>query len=194
MSKREDYVRNFGMTGFLLTEDLRLIEQRFGIKLGHSQQSDGRISAADYPQFEQHVRAEAAEMSQHYELFYCLEQSIRKLVTETLQEAGTGDWWNQKVTQQIQQEVANRIKTEAESGMSQRSEEAIDYTTFGELSEIITTNWVEFTPVLRNKFAVQRVMRSLNLLRNPVAHCCPFSEDEVARLHLAVKDWFRLFG
>jgi Family of unknown function (DUF5343) len=35
-------------------------------------------------------------------------------------------------------------------------------------------------------------MTSLNVLRGPIAHCCPLAEDEVARLRLALKDWFRL--
>jgi hypothetical protein len=34
----------------------------------------------------------------------------------------------------------------------------------------------------------------LNMLRGPIAHCCPVSDDEVLRLQLTVKDWFRLIG
>ena len=35
-------------------------------------------------------------------------------------------------------------------------------------------------------------MTSLNMLRGPIAHCCPLADDEVLRLQLTVKDWFRL--
>ncbi len=35
-------------------------------------------------------------------------------------------------------------------------------------------------------------MTSLNMLRAPIAHCCPLAEDEIVRLRLTVKDWFRL--
>lgn len=35
-------------------------------------------------------------------------------------------------------------------------------------------------------------MNSLNLLRGPIAHCSPLAEDEVVRLKLTLKDWFRL--
>ena len=35
-------------------------------------------------------------------------------------------------------------------------------------------------------------MTNLNQLRGPIAHCSPFAEDEVVRLELTVKDWFRL--
>jgi hypothetical protein len=40
--------------------------------------------------------------------------------------------------------------------------------------------------------AFTKIMTSLNMLRGPIAHCCPLAEDEVVRLQLTVKDWFRL--
>jgi hypothetical protein len=70
----------------------------------------------------------------------------------------------------------------------------IDYTTFGQLSGIITLNWELFEPILTSRRAVERVMASLNLVRGPIAHCCPIAEDEIERLRLAVKDWFRMLG
>jgi hypothetical protein len=78
--------------------------------------------------------------------------------------------------------------------MTQRSTELIDYTTFGELSVIISANWDLFKTVLTDQRAVARVLANLNLLRNPVAHCSPMAADEVERLRLSVKDWFRLMG
>jgi hypothetical protein len=134
-------------------------------------------------------------MSEHYEVIYCLEKSIRKLITETLHEATGPDWWNSgKVPEGVHKAVADRLKTEIESGMTQRSEQLIDYTTFGELSVIITANWDLFKTVLTDQRAVTRVMNNLNLLRGPVAHCSPMAEDEIERLRLSVKDWFRLIG
>src|SRR5258708_36369771 len=109
-------------------------------------------------------------MSQHYELIYCLEQSIRKLITETLHDAEGADWWNSgKVPQAIHGEVNTRVQREAESGMTQRSDALLDYTNFGELSVIITSNCDLFKTVLTNHRAVTRVMYSLNLLRGPIA-------------------------
>jgi hypothetical protein len=70
----------------------------------------------------------------------------------------------------------------------------IDYTTFGHLSGIITNNWDLFSTVFKSQKAVQKVMSSLNLLRGPIAHCCPLSDDEIDRLQLTVKDWFRMMG
>jgi len=42
---------------------------------------------------------------------------------------------------------------------------------------------------------VERIVSTFfnaNLLRGPIAHCCPLAEDEKVRLDLTVKDWFRL--
>src|SRR5712664_4181768 len=159
MNRADDLVRSFGMSGYLITEELRRIEQDFGIELGHVPKPKAVSAVEYYPQFEQVVRAQAAEMSDHYEVFYCLEQSIRKIITETLHDAVGADWWNSgKIPGAIHTEVAGRVQREVENGITQRSQELIDYTTFGELAVIITSNWDLFEPVLTNQRAVTRVM------------------------------------
>jgi hypothetical protein len=194
MNRVDDYLRSFGMSGFLITEELKSVEQRYNLELGHVPRTAGQTPVDYYPQFEQSVRAEAADMAKHYELFYCLEQSIRKLISETLTEAEGANWWDTKVPAGILQEVKDRIQKEVDSGITQRSEEPIDFTTFGELSSIIISNWTLFNTIFTSRKAVERVMSNLNTLRNPIAHCCPLSEDEIDRLRLTVKDWFRMIG
>jgi hypothetical protein len=189
-----DYLRSFGMSGLLITEELKEIEQRFKIELGHTPPERQQNATEYYPQFEQQVRIEAASMAQHYELFYCLEQAIRKLITETLEEAAGANWWEATVPGQIVQDVKRLRNDEIENGVTSRSDRAIDYTTFGQLAVIITGNWELFGTIFKSARAVEKVMKSLNLLRGPIAHCCPLSEDEIDRLDLAVKDWFRMIG
>ena len=190
----QNHLRNFGMSGYLLTEELKNIEAQFGVELGHVQ-SDSVSESEYYPQFEQAVRREAAHMSGHYEVFYCLETSIRKLITATLRDAEGANWWQSgRIQENIQQNVEVVIQREIDSGVSQRSENEIDYTTFGQLSVIITDNWDLFGAIFSSQKAVRRVMSSLNLLRGPIAHCCPMEDDEVDRLRLAVKDWFRMMA
>jgi hypothetical protein len=60
------------------------------------------------------------------------------------------------------------------------------------LGEVIKTNWDVFAATFSSKKAVEKVMASLNMLRGPVAHFSPLAEDEVLRLQLTVRDWFRL--
>jgi len=190
-----DYIRSFGMSGLIISDELAALEKKFGLDLGQKSASVARDPVEYYPQFEESVRLEAAEMSRHYELFYCLENAIRKLVSETLTESEGVNWWDSgKIPPSIVQDVKGRVQKELDSGITRRSDDPIDYTTFGELSVIITSNWQLFGTIFSSRRAVEKIMCSLNLLRGPIAHCCPISEDEVIRLRLAVRDWFRIIG
>lgn len=188
-------IKAFGMTNQMLTEDLTRISRLHGVELGHSPLAPQAVEDVYYPQFDAAVRAEAAEMAKHYEVFYSLETSIRVLVSQTIEAAEkTDEWWaSARVPQAIKQEVSSRIQKELDAGVTRRSMDELDYTTFGELSDLIQANWDIFGGTLfTSKRAVQKVMASLNALRNPIAHCCPLAEDEQLRLQLTVRDWFRL--
>jgi hypothetical protein len=182
MNDPNDYVRSFGMSGMLICDEFRQIEQKFGVELGHVPKIDPGSAVAYYPQFEQSVRLEASGMSEHYEVFYCLEQAIRKLIVETLEDGEGANWWDSaRIPQDIKADVAGLVKKERDNGITPRSDNMIDYTTFGQLSVIITSNWELFEPILKSKRAVERVMANLNLLRGSIAHCCPMQEDEIDR-------------
>ena len=133
-------------------------------------------------------------MAKHYEVFYCLEKSIRALVSNTLETAEKAEhWWVlSRVPANVKTEVESRIQREVDTGMTRRSSDELDYTTFGELGVIITSNWDVFGGLFSSKKAVEKVMASLNSLRGPIAHCSPLAEDEVLRLQLTLRDWFRL--
>ncbi len=187
-------LKAFGMTNQMITEDLGRIGEMHSIDLGHLSASAQNVEGVYYPQFDAAVRTEAAAMSKHYETFYCLEKSIRTFVAKTLETTEkTEKWWaSNRVPANVKSEVASRIKKEIDSGMTRRSTDELDYTTFGELTVIITSNWDVFGGSLSSQSAVTKVMASLNSLRGPVAHCSPLAEDEAVRLQLAVRDWFRL--
>ena len=123
---------------------------------------------------------------------HCLEKSIRNLITETMEEVVGENWWDSgKVNPTIISEISSRIQKELDSGVTRRSMDKLDYTTFGELSVIITANWDIFGSIFNSRKGVERVLANLNTLRGPIAHCSKLSEDEVIRLNLTVRDWFR---
>ncbi|CDN53822.1 Hypothetical protein RG1141_CH14790 [Neorhizobium galegae bv. officinalis bv. officinalis str. HAMBI 1141] len=186
-------VKSFGMTNQMIAEDLAEIERSYNIQLGHIPAKTEIVEQEYYPQLDAAVRAEGAKMARHYEVFYSLERSIRTLVDQTFTAEDTSlNWWKTKVPESIQLEVTSRLKKELDAGVSRRSQDELDYTTFGELSVIITSNWGLFGSLFNSKKAVEKVFASLNALRNPIAHCCPLAEDEELRLRLTVRDWFRL--
>jgi len=197
MARRADgLIRAFGMSGLQISSSMSRIEQQHGINLGHISGAIKNRKAAEYEQFESALRLEAARMSEFYEIFYCLENSIRKLVADTLIESEGANWWNSSRVddKRIREQAENRRKKEIDSGITPRSDQLIDYTTFGELSQLITDNWELFVPVFSSKTAVSNVSNQLNLLRGPIAHCNPTDELEQDRLNLAVRTWFKIMS
>jgi hypothetical protein len=65
------------MTNQVVSQELTEIEKKYHLELGHL--SPPLEEDEYYTQFESAVRLEAAEMGKYYEMFYCLERSIRKI-------------------------------------------------------------------------------------------------------------------
>lgn len=192
MNRVDTYLRAFGMSGAQAVSGIEAIERRTGQPVLAKKQAEKLRKLSGYEQFESDVRRDATTMSEYYEIFYCLEVSIRRLVESTLLEAEGPDWWQStRIKDGFRTEVKNLRNKDAESGMTPRSDLELDYLTFGQLGEVITTNFDVFETVLNSKQAVSRIMNQLNQLRNPIAHCCVLAEDEKERLELVVRDWFR---
>lgn len=159
----------------------------------HALADDDATIKAAVTQFSSEVRDNAVLMAEHYKLFYMLENEIRRLIDDTLtEEHDSSDWWDRFAPNTAKEECRTNMQREQEAGFTPRSDNPLDYITFGQLGDIIRTNWTLFGGILSNQKALGRVMYSLNNLRGPIAHCGILAEDEVDRLKLTVKDWFRL--
>jgi hypothetical protein len=187
-----DKVKLFGMSHLMVERELDQVEELLALDLGRAGGPSAPQDDRYYPQFSESVRREAAQMASHYEIFYCLEKSIRDVVCERLEAERGATWWENVVPPNVRENVKKNIQRELDSGITTRSTREIDYTTFGELGEIVRSNWQTFSDTFNNDKAFTKVMGSLNLLRGPIAHCSPLAEDEVVRLRLTLKDWFRL--
>jgi hypothetical protein len=186
----EERIRLFGLSHAAVERELDRVQDELKIDLQRSEREQKEEEY--YPQFDQALRTEASEMGRHYELFYCLEKSIRRLIGETLEAQHGENWWATRVPQSIRDNATVNMQREVDSGVTLRSEEDIDFTSFGELGEIVRNNWESFDAIFSSQKAFTKIMTSLNMLRAPIAHCCPLAEDEIVRLRLTVKDWFRL--
>jgi hypothetical protein len=191
MSVLEDEIKLFGMTNQLIEHGLERVEREHAIDLGRGNRRTSDIDEAYYPQIESAIRAEAAQMAPHYEIFYSLETTIRRNVRDQLA-AQSENWWETLIPETIRQDAEKVQQRERDSGVTPRSDDPIDFLTFGQLSETIKSNWDIFAATFSSKKAVEKVMASLNMLRGPIAHFSPLAEDEVVRLQLTVRDWFRL--
>lgn len=193
MTTIEDQIKLFAVSNQLLENDLDRVEREHLLDLRRGHQRTLERDETYYPQIDRAIRHEAARMSQHYEVFYSLEKSIRTLVADTIEAVDGEGWWSgARVPARVKQEAESRMQREIDSGVTVRSSDTLDYTTLGELGEIMKGNWDLFGSIFRSAKALEKVMASLNTLRGPVAHCSPLAEDEIVRLRLSVRDWFRL--
>lgn len=183
----------FGMSNQMTEFELDRVEAEYGIDLKRGHTGSIATDQIYYPQIEREVRDEAAQMAPQYEMFYSIEKTIRTLVRDVLEEEKGEEWWStDTIPDNIRSECENRMQREIDTGTTVRSADPLDFSTFGELGGIIKSNWELFGGQFKSKRAVEKVMASLNTLRGPIAHCSPLAEDEVVRLQLSVRDWFRL--
>ena len=63
-----------------------------------------------YPQFAERLRDEASRMSTNYAIFYCLENSIRELIVQRLEEEHGTNWWNNAVPEQVRKNAQDNQK------------------------------------------------------------------------------------
>lgn len=195
MSKSDLLLRAFAMSGAQMAAEVEALERSLETRISAKPRKTVARKHEEYASFEKEIRSAAALMSQYYEVFYCLEVSIRKLIDATLTDSVGANWWlSERVAEGIRAEVAAIQKKEISSAITPRSENPLDFTTFGQLSQLITDNFDLFEPIISSKAAVSRVLNQLNLLRGAIAHCCLLAPDERDRLELSVRDWFRLLS
>lgn len=161
------------------------------IELSGKKKSTIEKSKISCYQFPDGLREKAENMAKYYKILFCLENSVRNLVSDILEQKHGVNWWDKCVSQKIRDNVISLKKRETEMGVTSRSPFNIDYITFGELKEIVDGNWEDFKPIFIDKKAYKKIMGVFNALRGPVAHCCTtFSDIEQKRLEVAMSDWF----
>ena len=192
MTSAEDSVKLFTLNSMLIETDLRSVQKQISEDIGHSKTNNDSDVANHLTSLPSELKAEAKAMAGHYVSFYCLENYMRQIIEELMNETYESDWWPKKIPDQLVQSAKKNRENEEKSGVTPRSEGWLNYLTFGELSEVIKHNWKGcFEQMFSDLNAVQRIMSDLNRLRGPIAHCCLLPEDEIGRLELAVKDLIR---
>jgi len=190
MTKVEDQIRLFTLNSILIETDLRKVQVEIDEDIGHANIEHSSDMTSYFDTLPNALKIEANIMARHYVSFYCLENYIRQMIQDLLDERG--QWWPDLVPEEIVKAAEKTHENEVKSGVTTRSDRMLDYLTFGQLSEVIKHNWKDcFETVFSDLNAVQRIMSDLNRLRGPIAHCCVLPDDEIGRLELAVKDLMR---
>jgi hypothetical protein len=190
MSSLADRLKLFGMQNLLLETELNRLEAG-GIQIEHSK-TIVKASVVDVDLFENDILNDARRMADFYVIYYAVENSVSRMISETLEGQYGVTWWKDKVPPGVQMEVEKKKREERDTTMSIRSEDPLTYTNFGELISIFDANWADFSDQLRSQKSMQLILSQFNKVRNLVAHSCALNDDEITRFKLTVKDWFRI--
>jgi len=146
------------------------------------------------PFLEEKTIRDCDKMSETYQLFYLLENSIRSFVLIILQSEYSSDkWWDKDnvVTTDIKKEVAKRMNRERENRWHTKiGDHPIYYTDFKDLKDLIRHNWKGgFEKFFPDQHWIISRLQDLELSRNIIAHNNLLPQDEVNRIKLYFRDW-----
>jgi hypothetical protein len=138
---------------------------------------------------------EAAQMTRVYPVLYLFENSVRRIIQHVLEKKYGADWWNNKVPRNVRDNVEKRLVQEASNKWhGRRGAHKIFYTDIGDLSSIITTNWLDFKDMFPNQTWVKSRIDEIELSRNIVAHNNPLTDRDIKRVKLYFDDWTKQIG
>lgn len=137
------------------------------------------------------VRA-ANQASDGYKLFFVFENYLREFVVETLSKNGTDTWWD-KLPLDVQQEIDKHEENEGTKiWMAIGSRDKSALMTYPQILRVIDSCWKDyFQELVRDKALVQEA-RMVSHLRNTICHMTPISFEEMDRVKLVIRDWFRV--
>ena len=155
-----EIIEHFVLKGATIRQDLNRVLSRLSVSNSRSQLevvTDGLVT--EYlKQIDFRTVKNAERMSDFYQIFFVLENDIRDMVEETLAGQFGEDWWIKSVPQSVKENCQKNVDREASEGLPPRSNRLIEYTTFGEMSEIIKDNWDSFSGIFSNAIK-NRVLR-----------------------------------
>lgn len=141
------------------------------------------------------VRRSAVQALPAYLALFCLENSIRELVAERLQDALGTDWWARGTSTELRKKVDQRQEKEgANRWHIRRGAQEIYYTDFGDLIAIIRRNWEAFEDLFPDQNWVINRLAELEASRNIVAHNNNLDDRELQRIRMYLQDWTRQVG
>ena len=138
------------------------------------------------------VVSAANQAAEAYRLFFVFEAYLRELIVEVLSNDPAVPWWD-KIPADVRKAIGDLEETEeTKSWRALGTRDKSSLMTYPQLIRVIDECWKDgFVDLLRDKTLVQEA-RALSHLRNTVAHMTPISDEEIERVRLTMRDWFRM--
>ena len=142
--------------------------------------------------FPEDLLKESMDMSDCYQILYCFENDLRKVISDVMLESIGSDWWEQCVRQSIRDDVKRNQTAEQNSVYYGRIDDPLYFTTLGDLKEIVTENYEYFENYFRSKRFVDELLFQINRLRVVVGHNCMLENMDIKTLKQNIERWYTI--
>ena len=142
--------------------------------------------------FPEQLLKESHDMSSCYQILYCFENDLRKIINDVMEDSFGTNWWKQKVRNNIKTDVRKRQEAEKNSVFFARVDDPLYFTTLGELKEIISDNYDAFANHFRSQKFVEELLFQINRLRIVVGHNCMLEEMDMTTLRQNIERWYKI--
>ena len=157
-------------------------------------QAAGIQVGADHGQAEERLLSEALIPFGVSRRNSALENEVRSLIRETLEEKEGPEWANQ-LPAKVKQHAESRQKTAfADSWLEGEKSDILGFVDFGQLASIILENWKHFEALMPSQHWLKQRMDELEKARNFIAHNRMLLPSEFQRIYMYVADWNRVIG
>lgn len=189
----EASIRQFVFSGLLLQDSFDTLEKEgIAVRKSGDLAPVSRVIEVD---FSPKIWHDANNMASVYQAIFCIENTIRSFIVERMSERYGLNWWEEKVSTGIKRDVTKLKEKEAKNKFfTSRSDSEIGYTMMGNLGQIITDNWEDFSDIIPNQAWLNSRMQDLEMARNIVMHTGILPQDEIERITSIVRDILRQIG
>jgi hypothetical protein len=130
-----------------------------------------------------------------YTAIAAFENGVRTLVTKTLVEKFQEAWWEKGATPNIRERAQKRMDDEQNARWhAQRGQDPINYTTFGDLKNIMQNNWDAFEDLVGSLAWASGIFDVIERSRNVIMHSGKLEREDIERLGVNIRDWVKQVG
>lgn len=139
--------------------------------------------------------AKAKRMAVVYVAIAAFENTVREFVSKRLLESLGADWWISAVSDKIRVKAETRREEESKVRWhTPRGDQPINYTEFGDLSSIVSQNWIHFEDHLQSQEWMRQIINTLERSRNVIMHSGELGVQDIERIGTSIRDWIRQVG
>ena len=143
---------------------------------------------------EEYVNA-AKVMATVYTAIAAFENTVREFVMTVLMENFGENWWEQSVSSGIRKKAESRKKEEDKiKWHTHRGDSLINYTEFGDLASIMSSNYEIFSPYIISVEWARNIITTIERPRNVIMHSGELSARDVERIGINIRDWISQVG